>query len=94
MYAVSLGPYNGSARVGALTVHGVIAALIKWGIEWVKVAQAQERPVGKLIWSIVDVVTARTVDLKRAPLDTVDALGDDALLARGEAREAGARVVR
>jgi hypothetical protein len=54
MYCVSLGPYNGSARVGPLIVHGLCAAL--------------ERPVGKLIWSIVDFVTARTVDLTRAPL--------------------------
>ena len=50
--------------VGAVRV----AAFIKWGIEWVKVAQARERPVGKLIWAIVDIVTARTVDLSRAPL--------------------------
>jgi hypothetical protein len=68
MYCVSLGPYNGSARVGPLIVHGLCAALMKWGIEWVKVAQARERPVGKLIWRIVDFVTARTVDLTRAPL--------------------------
>jgi hypothetical protein len=75
MYCVSLGPYNGSARVGPLIVHGLFAALIKWGIEWVKVAQAQERPVGRLIWSGVDIVTARTVDLTRSPLATV-AAGD------------------
>jgi hypothetical protein len=28
-----------TSRVGALQVHGVLAAFIKWGIEWVKVAQ-------------------------------------------------------
>ena len=68
MYCVSLGPYNGSARVGPLIVHGLFAALIKWGIEWVKVAQAREKQVGMLIWSGVDAVTARSVDLTRAPL--------------------------
>ena len=41
MYCVSLGPYNGSARVGSLQVHGIIAALMKWGIEWVKVAEVR-----------------------------------------------------
>jgi hypothetical protein len=68
MYCVSLGPYNGSAKVGAVQVHGVLAALIKWGIEWVKVAQVRERPVGTFVWAMVDFITARTVDVGRAPL--------------------------
>ena len=40
----------------------------QWGIEWVKVAQVRERPVGTFVWAMVDFITARTVDVGRAPL--------------------------
>ena len=31
--------FKGSARLGPVHLHGMLAAFIKWGIEWVKVAQ-------------------------------------------------------
>eukprot|EP00960_Hanusia_phi_P061110 764738-Hanusia_phi.AAC.5 len=34
MYCMSLGKYSGSVRFGPITVNGLIAAFLKWGIEW------------------------------------------------------------
>jgi hypothetical protein len=34
--------FKGSARLGPVHLHGMLAAFIKWGIEWVKVAQASD----------------------------------------------------
>jgi len=62
MYCLSLGKYSGSVRLGHFTLNGFVAALLKWGIEWTKVAQARGRPVGRVLWRLSDALTSRTVD--------------------------------
>lgn len=64
VYVVSLGRYDGSLGFNKLVINGVIAAVLKWVIEWTKVKQMQGRPIGILIWMIGDWLTfllSRTV---------------------------------
>jgi NADH dehydrogenase FAD-containing subunit len=57
VYVVSLGRYDGSLGFNNLVVNGSVAALMKWIIEWTKVAQMEGRPIGIAIWAIGDALT-------------------------------------
>jgi len=57
VYVVSLGRYNGSLGFNQMVMQGPIAALVKWFIEWTKVAQMEGRPIGLLTWELGDAVT-------------------------------------
>jgi len=68
MYCISLGPTDASMRFGDAVVNGFFAAFVKWSVEWSKVAQAQDRLVGLLLWKMSDYVTSVTVDKDSQPL--------------------------
>ena len=38
----------------SLVLSGWLVALVKWLLEWTKVAAAQQRPVGVLFWKVAD----------------------------------------
>ncbi len=38
----------------SLVLGGWVVALVKWLLEWTKVAAAQQRPVGVLFWKVAD----------------------------------------
>eukprot|EP00928_Gymnodinium_smaydae_P068390 TRINITY_DN5152_c0_g1_i2.p1 TRINITY_DN5152_c0_g1~~TRINITY_DN5152_c0_g1_i2.p1 ORF type:complete len:495 (+),score=112.98 TRINITY_DN5152_c0_g1_i2:82-1566(+) len=57
VYVVSLGRYDGSLGFNTLVLNGFITAVVKWIIEWTKVAQMEGRHVGALIWEIGDAFT-------------------------------------
>jgi len=57
VYVVSLGRYDGSLGFNGIVVNGVIAALMKWILEWTKIRQMEGRPIGLLFWHIADEVT-------------------------------------
>jgi hypothetical protein len=64
VYAISLGRYDGSLAFNWLVINGVLAALVKWVIEWTKVCQMEGRPFGQLLWHLGDEFTfllSRTV---------------------------------
>jgi len=64
VYVVSLGRYDGSLGFNSLVVNGAVAALVKWILEWTKVAQVEGRPIGTFVWAIADAITfwlSRTV---------------------------------
>lgn len=59
IFCVSLGPYSGVVAFNALVVgggvvSGALVALLKWLLEWTKVAACAERPVGLLFWRVAD----------------------------------------
>ena len=41
-----------------IVLSGGLPALVKWGLEWTKVAACEERPVGTLFWHVADTMTA------------------------------------
>jgi len=51
---VSLGRYSGSLVFNNLVITGFLAAITKWFIEWTKVQEMRERPVGLFVWHIGD----------------------------------------
>jgi len=57
VYVVSLGRYDGCLGFNGLVINGVLAALVKWILEWTKVRQMEGRPIGLLIWHIADELT-------------------------------------
>jgi len=57
VYVVSLGRYDGSLGFNKLVINGCISALIKWVLEWTKVAQMEGRPIGIAVWAIGDALT-------------------------------------
>jgi len=57
VYVVSLGRYYASLGFNNLVINGCIASLMKWFIEWTKVKQMADRPIGLLIWAIGDAVS-------------------------------------
>lgn len=54
---VSLGRYDGSLVFNEFELGGILAALMKWILEWTKVAAMEWRPVGLLVWAIGDGIT-------------------------------------
>jgi len=72
VYVVSLGPCDGSLGFNEVVVNGTLAAMVKWFIEWTKVAQMEGRPLGALVWGFGDAVTfflSRTLVKPRARQD-------------------------
>jgi len=57
VYVVSLGRYDGCLGFNELVINGALAALVKWVIEWTKVREMENRPIGKLIWWLGDEFT-------------------------------------
>jgi len=57
VYVVSLGRYDGSLGFNSLVVNGPLAALVKFVLEYTKVAQMEGRPIGHFIWAVGDAVT-------------------------------------
>jgi len=57
LYNISLGKYDASIGFNSVAFHGSLAAVIKWLIEWTKVAAVQRRPIGILSWKFGDFVT-------------------------------------
>jgi len=57
LYCLSLGKYDASLGFNWLVINGSLAAFMKWVLEWSKVAQAREAPVGVLAWKFGDCVS-------------------------------------
>jgi NADH dehydrogenase FAD-containing subunit len=57
IYDLSLGKYDATLGMNSLVIHGGLAAVVKWLLEWTKVAAAQQRPIGILFWIIADFVS-------------------------------------
>mmetsp|Transcript_84632 Transcript_84632/g.149889 ORF Transcript_84632/g.149889 Transcript_84632/m.149889 type:complete len:547 (+) Transcript_84632:46-1686(+) len=57
VYVVSLGRYDGSLGFNKLVVNGVLAAILKWIVEWTKVRQMEGSPIGMAVWKLGDEVT-------------------------------------
>ena len=54
IYCLSLGKYDAVMGFNSLVLSGWAVALMKWLLEWTKVAAAQQRPVGVLFWKVAD----------------------------------------
>ena len=68
VFVLSLGRYDGVVGFNELCIPGPIAAIVKWLLEWTKIAAILGRPVGTLIWIIGDAVTfflSKTILLPR-----------------------------
>merc|ERR1712160_130653 len=48
IYNLSLGKYDATLGFNSLVINGTLAAIVKWLIEWTKVAAAKRRPIGIL----------------------------------------------
>ena len=57
IYCVSLGAYDATLGFNGLVINGFVAALMKWMLEWTKVAAARQYPIGILFWEIADVAS-------------------------------------
>jgi apoptosis-inducing factor 2 len=72
IYCISLGQYDGTLGFNGLVINGFIAALMKWLIEWTKVAAVKKQPIGILFWQVGDAVSnwlGRTVLPTKAKKD-------------------------
>jgi len=58
IYCLSLGRYDAIMGFNGLVLCGWYVAVVKWILEWTKVAAAGERPIGLLFWSIADSMSA------------------------------------
>ena len=68
LYCLSLGRFDAVLGFNGLFVRGWVVAVIKWMLEWTKVAAAAERPIGVLFWIIADAASnwmSRTVLAER-----------------------------
>jgi len=54
IFCLSLGAYDATLGFNWLIVNGWVAAIMKWLLEWTKVAAAAERPIGVLFWQFAD----------------------------------------
>lgn len=58
VYCISLGEYDGVLIFNSIVLYGVvggfIAAIVKWLLQWTKVAAAANRAVGILFWELAD----------------------------------------
>ena len=57
IYCLSLGKYDAVASLNGLILTGWYVAVLKWLLEWTKVAAAGERPVGVFFWWFADNVS-------------------------------------
>ena len=57
VYVVSLGRYDGSLGFNNIVLNGSVAALVKWVLEWTKIKQMEERPIGMAVWAFGDAMT-------------------------------------
>lgn len=57
IYDLSLGKYDATLGFNSLVLNGGLAAVVKWLLEWTKVAAASQRPVGIIFWFIADFVS-------------------------------------
>lgn len=62
VYCISLGEHDGILIFNSIVLYGAVggflAAVMKWLLEWTKVAASGERPVGVLFWAIADSMSA------------------------------------
>jgi len=54
IYCLSLGKYSAVLAFNGLVLSGWYVAVIKWMLEWTKVAAAVERPIGVFFWWFAD----------------------------------------
>jgi len=54
IYCLSLGKYNAIMGFNELVICGWYVAVLKWLLEWTKIAAARERPIGVIFWWVVD----------------------------------------
>jgi len=54
IWCLSLGRYDAVVGFNGLVMSGWYVAVLKWLLEWTKVAAAGERPVGILFWKVCD----------------------------------------
>ena len=57
IYCLSLGKYDAILAFNGLVLAGWYVAVIKWLLEWTKVAAAGERPVGVFFWWFADTLS-------------------------------------
>lgn len=57
IYDLSLGKYDGSLGFNSLVINGALAAVVKWFLEWIQVAVAEQRYVGVFVWTVVEAVS-------------------------------------
>lgn len=57
IYCISLGKYDGTLGFNGLVVNGFLAAVLKWIIEWTKVAAVRKQPIGIFFWQFGDFVS-------------------------------------
>lgn len=58
VYCVSLGKHAAVMSFNGVVLGGWLPAIMKWLLEWTKVAACEERPVGTLFWKFADAQTA------------------------------------
>ena len=58
VFCVSLGKHSAVMAFNGIVLSGWLPALVKWGLEWTKVAACEERPVGVAFWHLADSMTA------------------------------------
>lgn len=58
VYCVSLGKHSAVMGFNGLVLSGWVPSVLKWLLEWTKVAACEERPVGTLFWEVADGMTA------------------------------------
>ena len=63
IYCLSLGRYDAVMGFNGLVLRGWYVAVMKWLLEWTKVAAATERPVGILFWRVADGMSTATFDV-------------------------------
>ena len=73
IFCVSLGPHDGVVAFNQLVVgggllSGAVVAVLKWMLEWTKVAACAERPVGVLFWHIADATSTFLTNYRLLPL--------------------------
>ena len=63
VYVISLGKYDGVLLFNSIAVYGVlggfVAAIMKWLLEWTKVAAAQNKALGIIFWRIADFMSVQ-----------------------------------
>lgn len=57
IYCISLGKYHATLGFNGFVVNGFIAAVLKWIIEWTKVAAVRKQPIGIFFWQFGDFVS-------------------------------------
>merc|ERR1712185_235772 len=54
IFCLSLGEHDGSLGFNSLIINGSLAAIVKHFLEWSKVRQQADTPLGRLIWVFGD----------------------------------------